>query len=116
MTSFPAIKAAKQFIRNEFSTCDAALLAGSTARGEGTETSVLDLVVFNRTVRLAYRESVKAINWPIEVFVHNLCSYKNFFKKDCDRAKPSLLRMVVEGIALQDNGIIHSIRRKRLSF
>ncbi|WP_318837495.1 nucleotidyltransferase domain-containing protein [Psychrobacillus glaciei] len=39
-------EAATQFISQNFSNCQGALLAGSTVREEATETSDLDIVVF----------------------------------------------------------------------
>ena len=104
------IEAAKQFIREEYPTCDAALLAGSVVRAEHTTTSDLDIVVFDEKLEGAYRESFRKYGWPIEVFVHNLTSYHDFFKLDCERARPSLPRMISEGIVLVDTGIIELIK------
>jgi predicted nucleotidyltransferase len=103
------IEAAKRFIAEKFPDCQAALLAGSVVRGEETATSDLDIVVFDEKVESAYRESLIEYGWPIEVFVHNLTSYVDFFKSDCERARPSLPRMVSEGIILFDSGIVSII-------
>ncbi len=102
--------AANQFIANHFPECAGALLAGSVVRGEMTETSDLDIVVFDTTLSSAYRQSLIAFEWPIEVFVHNLTTYKEFFQSDIYRARPSLVRMVSEGIVLRDTGIMTSIK------
>ncbi|MBO0600770.1 nucleotidyltransferase domain-containing protein [Sporosarcina sp. E16_3] len=51
------IEAARRFLVAKFADCQAALLAGSVVRGEETETSDLDIVVFDQKVELAYRES-----------------------------------------------------------
>lgn len=106
------VEAAKRFIVEKFPDCQAALLAGSVVRGEGTATSDLDIVVFDDKVESAYRESLIEYGWPIEVFVHNFTSYKAFFKEDCERARPSLPRMVFEGIVLIDSGIVMSIKEE----
>ncbi|WP_228550247.1 nucleotidyltransferase domain-containing protein [Salinibacillus xinjiangensis] len=106
------IKAAQQFIQKRFSNCDGALLAGSIVRGEATETSDLDIVIFDQHIRSSYRESFIDFGWNIEVFVHNLNSYLAFFKSDYERARPSLPRMVAEGILLKDNGVMESIKNE----
>lgn len=51
-----------------------------------------------------------AFGWPIEVFVHNLDSCKDFFMSDIKRARPSLPRMVKEGLVIRDNEILRGIR------
>ncbi|MBS4218660.1 nucleotidyltransferase domain-containing protein [Bacillus sp. FJAT-49711] len=107
-----AIQAAAQFISEQFPNCHGALLAGSVVRGEGTETSDLDIVIFDKTLESAFRESLIALGWPIEIFVHNLSSYKYFFQLDSERAKPSLPKMVSEGIVIKDEGVIQTIKKE----
>ena len=106
------LQAGHQFIKKYFPHCVGALLAGSVVRGEATETSDLDIIVFDRTIQASYRESLIDFDWAIEVFIHNLTSYKQFFKSDCDRARPSLPRMVSEGVILKDEGIVNSIKKE----
>ncbi|WP_423406838.1 nucleotidyltransferase domain-containing protein [Heyndrickxia sp. MSNUG] len=106
------IEAAKRFIKDRFPLCDAALLAGSVVRGEATPTSDLDIVIFDCKVKSPYRESLRTFGWPVEVFVHNLHSYKIFFENDAKRARPSLPRMVSEGIVLKDSEILPAIREE----
>lgn len=77
-----AIEAARQVASTYFPDCHAALLAGSVIRGEATETSDLDIVIFDQRLSSAYRESFIAFGWPIEAFVHNFESYKDFFETD----------------------------------
>lgn len=103
-------EAAKLFIDKYFPDCQGALLAGSTVRDEGTATSDLDIVIFTKAVKSSYRESLIDFGWPIEVFVHTLTSYKHFFEMDYKNAKPSMQRMIVEGIILKDEGIIEAIK------
>ena len=108
------IEAAHQFINKHFPHCQGALLAGSVIRGEATETSDLDIIIFDKSICSSYRESLIDYGWPIEVFVHNLVSYKQFFEMDYKRARPSLPKMVSEGIVLKDDGIIDSIKKEAL--
>ena len=106
------IQAAQLFVEKHYPACQGAILAGSVIRGEATETSDLDIVIFDETVTSAYRESVIDIGWPIEVFVHNLTSYKSFFESDYKRAKPSLPRMVSEGKIIKDVGVLRDIQEE----
>jgi len=106
------IEAAQKFIHKNFPNCNGALLAGSVVRGEGTDTSDLDIVIFDETVPSSYRESFIEFDWPIEVFIHNTSSYKPFFESDRERARPSLPRMVSEGIILKDDGVIEIIKEE----
>lgn len=106
------LEAAKKFTSEKFPNCQAALLGGSVVRGEQTQTSDLDIVVFDETLEVAYRESLIAYGWPIEVFVHNMTTYKDFFRSDCERARPSLPRMVAEGIVIIDSGIVGVIKNE----
>jgi predicted nucleotidyltransferase len=100
---------AEMFVKEHFPDCDAALLAGSVTRGEATDTSDLDIVIFDQTVPAAYRESLIAYGWPIEVFVHSFDSYKHFFESDIKRARPSLPRMVAEGMVIKDSDFLQGI-------
>lgn len=105
-------EAARQFLTKYFSACEGALLAGSVVRGEATETSDLDIVVFVNNREGSYRESIVDYGWPIEVFVHSFTSYKQYFESDCQRARPTLPKMVSEGIILKDEGRMDSIKQE----
>ena len=98
------VSIARELVRTKSFSCEAAFLAGSVVRGEGTPTSDLDIVVFDSSVTASYRESFFYEGWPIEWYVHNLESYHAFYESDCARAKPSLPKMVSEGIVLYDKG------------
>lgn len=107
-----AMEAAQLFIAKYFPHCEGALLAGSVVRGEATATSDLDIVVFDTNQKTSYRESLHEFGWPLEVFVHNLTSYRQYFEQDCHRARPSMPRMVSEGIVLTDHGILDAIKEE----
>jgi len=112
MEKLDPIKAANQFIEKHFSNCQGALLAGSVVRGEATETSDLDIVIFDKRLASSYRESMFDFGWAIEIFVHNLSSYKYFIEMDCKTARPSMPRMISEGIIIKDEGILQSIKKE----
>jgi predicted nucleotidyltransferase len=106
----PPFEAARKFVEKYFPDCQAAVLAGSVVRGEATATSDLDIVVFDESLPSSYRESLIDFGWAIEVFVHNLTSYKHFFEMDYKNAKPSMQRMIYEGLVLKDEGVLQSIK------
>ncbi|WP_258166013.1 nucleotidyltransferase domain-containing protein [Bacillus sp. MYb209] len=100
-------------IASQFPNCDVALLGGSVARGEATKTSDLDIVIFDQSLSSCYRESFYSNGWPVEVFVHNFETYKTFFKMDCDRGRPSLPQLVLEGFVLKGKvEIVERLKRE----
>jgi hypothetical protein len=103
-------KSAKLFIDKYFPTCLTSVLAGSVVRGEATERSDLDIVIIDDTVSSSYRESLYAFGWPIEVFVHNKYSYKAFFEIDCKSGRPSMPRMISEGIAIKQHLFLETLK------
>jgi len=106
------IEAAKLFIHKHFPNCQGAVLAGSVVRGEATNTSDLDIVIFDKNLASAYRESFIDFGWAIETFVHNLTTYQSYFQMDFQDAKPSMQRMVLEGIPIRDEGIVDLIKKE----
>ncbi|PEY29026.1 nucleotidyltransferase [Bacillus cereus] len=96
-----AIDAAQKIIESQFPYCDVALLGGSVTRGEATKTSDLDIVILDSRLSNCYRESFFSNGWPVEVFVHNFKTYKEYFKSDCKRGRPCLPQLVSEGIILK---------------
>ncbi|WP_433750232.1 nucleotidyltransferase domain-containing protein [Falsibacillus pallidus] len=112
MKAMAALETAKKFIEVQFPDCDAALLAGSVTRGEETATSDLDIIIFKGELSSAYRESLFFDEWPIEVFVHSFTSFQSFFKSDRERGRPSLQKMISEGIVLRDHEKLNSIKNE----
>ena len=79
-------------------------LAGSLVRGEGTETSDLDLVVVYEALPQAYRESFRFRQWPVEAFVHDPETLEFFFyRNDKPTGIPVLMSMIVDGIEVPDS-------------
>ncbi|MFD1638629.1 nucleotidyltransferase domain-containing protein [Evansella tamaricis] len=102
---------ARQFVHDHFPYCDGVILSGSIIQGNATSTSDLDVIIFDRNVPSSFRESFLYHDWPMEIFVHNLTSYKQIFITDYERAIPTLPTMISEGKALFDlGGIISSIK------
>ncbi|MFE4522915.1 nucleotidyltransferase domain-containing protein [Cytobacillus firmus] len=106
------IEAAFQFIEKHFPNCQGAILAGSVVRGQATDTSDLDIVIFDESLSSSYRVSLIEFGWNIELFAHNLSSYRLFFESDCKEARPCMPRMVSEGKILKDTGVLSEIRKE----
>lgn len=104
------MEAALKFVNQYFPDCQAALLAGSVVRAEATETSDLDIVIFDNSIQTSYRESFIEFGWPIEAFIHNLKSYKYIFDLDYKNARPSMQRMILEGIVLKDTNVLANLK------
>ena len=107
---------AMPFVAAHFPTCDVALLAGSVARGTATSTSDLDIVILDCELEEAYRETFFFEGIPVEAFVHNRQSLTRYFRSDCERGRPTLPRMVAEGMMLRDNGLLADIRTEAEQF
>lgn len=104
---------ATEIVAAKYPQARVVFLAGSVMRGEGTETSDLDLVVIFDRVPQAYRESFIFGGWPIEVFIHDPETLSYFFY-EIDRASgvPSLPAMVWEGLELpQGNALSAELKR-----
>ncbi len=92
---------AKKVVEEKFPSALVAFCAGSIVRGEGTDSSDIDLVVVHSQLKRAYRESFLFEGCPIEAFVHDPSTLKYFFTEmDAKSGTPSLPQMVVEGIAV----------------
>ncbi|MBM7691382.1 putative nucleotidyltransferase [Peribacillus deserti] len=111
MKTDPLIAAAS-FVNSQFPDCEAALLAGSVVRGDSTPTSDLDLFIYIPSLQNEYRESFYDGEWMIEAFIHTCSSYKKYFVSDCERGRPSLPRMVAEGIILKNSPSIPKLKEE----
>jgi hypothetical protein len=106
-----ALAAAHALIEQYFPECSTAFLAGSVIRGESTATSDLDIVIITNREGTPYRESFREFGWPIEAFVNNMTSYRDFFANDIRGRRPMLPTMCAEGIILRDSeGLAQSIK------
>ncbi len=85
--------------------------AGSLARGNGTPSSDIDLVVVFDRLNHAWRESFLDEGRLCEVFVHDLDSLDLFFEKDAARGLPVLMDMVIRSIMLRGGPVAIAARR-----
>jgi SAM-dependent methyltransferase len=98
-------EAAIDIWKQRFADAKVVFLAGSVVRGEETPYSDLDLVVVHSKVQAAYRKSFTHQGWPVEAFVHDPETL-NYFFLEIDRPSgvPSLPMMVLEGVAIPQEG------------
>jgi predicted nucleotidyltransferase len=97
-----AVSLASRFVATHYPGVDAAVLAGSRSRGEGSPQSDFDLVLlFPRLTHGAWREMVEFEGYHMEVFGHDLGTIR-YFCRDVDRpsGRPVLPKMIVEGLVV----------------
>ena len=94
------VDSARRFVDKHFPEASLALVGGSIIRGEGTSTSDLDIVVISDREDAPLRASYVHEGRPVEVFVHTEESLPRWIAKDGERRRPSLARMVAEGVPL----------------
>lgn len=96
------IEAARRFVAERFPEARGAIVGGSPIRGDATETSDLDILILTDRPEAAFRASYVEHGWPVEAFVHNDQSLKEFFASDVRRRRPSLANVAAEGVILVD--------------
>lgn len=101
-TRMDPVEAAHIFVDCHFPEAVAAFVGGSVIQGGGTSTSDLDIVVVTDRPEAPYRESFRALGWPIETFVHTPTSMWHYVEQDARNLRPSLLMMCAEGMLLRD--------------
>jgi hypothetical protein len=79
---------------------DAVWLTGSTARGEATAGSDLDLIVLFPQLQRARRESFTFEGMPVEVFAHDPETLAWALNADIEAGKPGMHHMVSQGRVL----------------
>ncbi len=57
MTKEKYIDIAMKVVKEKYPTCQGALMAGSIVRGQATERSDIDLIIYHDKISKAYRES-----------------------------------------------------------
>jgi len=99
-TAGEVLDCAIRVLAEHFATADAAFVAGSFLRGEGSSTSDIDLVVLHASLPHAYRESFQCDGIPIEAFVHDAETLSWFLEQDRKEGHPALIGMLAEGVLI----------------
>jgi hypothetical protein len=95
---------ARALVAERFPHARAAFLGGGVLSARRTATSDLDIVVLIDGPPAPFRESLHFRGWPVELFVHDRESVAVYFALDTRARKPSLARMIAEGVVLVDRG------------
>jgi hypothetical protein len=97
-----AVASAKALVAARFPEARAAWLSGSVVAGTATPTSDLDITVLLPGPPAPFRESLEYDGWPVELFVHSRESVAHWIKKDLERRRPTLVRLISSGVVLLD--------------
>ena len=98
-----ALQIVSRLAATRYPSAAAALLAGSTARGEATPTSDFDVVLlFDKLPEGAWREMLSFEGRDFEVFAHDLATLSYFLREiEFASAKPVLAKMIAEGLPIK---------------
>jgi hypothetical protein len=96
------VGAARAFVQERYPDALAAFLGGSTARGEGTPTSDLDIVLVLPEPAEVHGENLLWGGWPVELFVHTRGSVLGFMEFDRSRGSATMAFMCAGGVVLYD--------------
>jgi hypothetical protein len=94
------LELATEILSTHYPEADAAFVAGSFMRGQGSPTSDIDLVVLHPSLPQAYRESFLFQNTPVEAFVHDPETLSWFLEHDRQDGHPALIGMLLEGVLI----------------
>lgn len=98
MTFDDARQLVAQHILPAYPHAAAAIIGGSIARGEGTATSDIDLLLLFDNVPHAWRETLKLGRQTVELYGHDLRSFDYFCRKvDRPGGRIPMAMMVIEG-------------------
>jgi len=93
------LTAAADLVADRFPEATWAVLTGSVLGPHRTAGSDLDIVVL-RPDGPGYRESLHFRDWPVELFVHTPDRLAMFLSGELAARKPSLHRMLAQGVAV----------------
>jgi hypothetical protein len=75
------LKTIQKLIQERYSDVKAVFWAGSVSQSQGTNASVLDLVIVFDSIPNAYREAFIYDGWPIDAFIHDPDTLRFFFEE-----------------------------------
>lgn len=89
-----------------------AIIGGSTARGETTPTSDIDLLLLFEHVDQAWRDTLKVDGQTVELFVHDAATFDYFCRQvDAPTGRMPLACMAIDGVSvLPDSALLRWLR------
>lgn len=104
--------AAAEIVQELFPNCRAAFLSSGVLSSRRTPTSDLDIVIVLDGPPAPYRETVRALGWVVELFVHSRESLEHFYEIDARDRRCTLARMC-SGYVIKDfDGVAEEIQRQ----
>ncbi|WP_167574147.1 nucleotidyltransferase domain-containing protein, partial [Kitasatospora cheerisanensis] len=96
------VAAAGDLVAARFPELRAAFVAGSVLTARRTPTSDLDIVVLLAGPPAPYRENLRHLGWPVELFVQTEADWHRFAEQETAAGRSPLLHMCAEGRLLAD--------------
>ncbi|GAA1741705.1 nucleotidyltransferase domain-containing protein [Microbacterium paludicola] len=108
---------ARRFVDRKYPQAEAVVLAGSTARGERTPTSDVDLLVIGPAEMFGPDEDSRAATYEFddevfEVFAYTPDAFTRWVERGLAEHRPLLLNMLIDGIPVQTGPLLESLRAR----
>lgn len=105
----------ERFIASTYPQAAIAIVAGSTARGERTPTSDIDLLLVGEGLFADATQTSEAATYEfdgeiIEVFAYTPDGFREWAERGIAQHRPVIVHMLVEGILVRDDGSSQSLR------
>ncbi|MBF0815891.1 nucleotidyltransferase domain-containing protein [Microbacterium paludicola] len=108
---------ARRFVEREYPQAEAVVLAGSTARGERTPTSDVDLLVIGPAEMFGPGEDSRAATYAFggevfEVFAYTPDAFTRWVERGLADHRPLLLNMLIDGLPVRAGALLESLRAR----
>lgn len=108
---------AERFVAAHYPRATVAIVAGSTARGDRTPTSDIDLLLLGDELFAAEEQTSEASTHEFEgeifeVFAYTPAGFDEWAERGVAQYRPVTVHMLVEGIPVRDDGRLPSLRRR----
>lgn len=107
---------ARRFLAHEYPNARVALIGGSTARGERTATSDIDLLVLGDALFPEGRSSQAATfrfeDEVLEVFAYTPAGFEVWAERGAARHRPVIVDMLLYGLPIRDDGSLAAMRER----
>ncbi|MDQ0725786.1 nucleotidyltransferase domain-containing protein [Microbacterium sp. W4I20] len=110
------LAAAERFIARSYPRASTAVVGGSTARGERTATSDIDLLLigdalFDDASQTSEASTHRFEGETIEVFAYTPTGFAEWAERGVSQHRPVIVDMLVEGIAIREDSRTAELRR-----
>ncbi|MEV7609320.1 nucleotidyltransferase domain-containing protein [Microbacterium sp. NPDC089320] len=108
---------AERFVAARYPGADVAVVAGSTARGDRTPSSDIDLLLLGDDLFASEAQTSEASTHEFEgeifeVFAYTPSGFDEWADRGVAQHRPVTVHMLVEGIAIRDDGRLSALRRR----